>query len=47
MPFEERETAFSPYSRRDLQKPDLIEVLSAFLRGEAQIVGGFGSYSLL
>ena len=26
--------------RRDLQKPDLIEVLSALLRGEAQIVGG-------
>ena len=26
--------------RRDLQKPDLIEVLSAILRGEAQIVGG-------
>ena len=25
---------------RDLQKPDLIEVLSALLRGEAQIVGG-------
>ena len=26
--------------RRDLQKPDLIEVLSALLRGEAQIVVG-------
>ena len=26
--------------RRDLQKLDLIEVLSALLRGEAQIVGG-------
>ena len=26
--------------RRDLQKPDLTEVLSATLRGEAQIVGG-------
>ena len=26
--------------QRDLQKPDLIEVLSALLRGEAQIVGG-------
>ena len=26
--------------RRDLQKPNLIEVLSALLRGEAQIVGG-------
>ena len=24
----------------DLRKPDLIEVLSALLRGEAQIVGG-------
>ena len=39
-----RETAFSPDSvlsrRRDLQKPDLIDVLSALLRGEAQIVGG-------
>ena len=36
-----RETAFSVLSRqRDLQKPDLTEVLSALLRGEAQIVGG-------
>ena len=36
------ETAFSVLSRRRvLQKPDLIEVLSALLRGEAQIVGGF------
>ena len=26
--------------RRDLRKPDLIEVLSALLRGEAHIVGG-------
>ena len=26
--------------RRDLQKLDLTEVLSALLRGEAQIVGG-------
>ena len=26
--------------QRDLQKPDLIEVLSALLRGEVQIVGG-------
>ena len=26
--------------RQDLQKPDLIGVLSALLRGEAQIVGG-------
>ena len=26
--------------RRDLQKPDLVEVLSAILRGEAQIVDG-------
>ena len=26
--------------QRDLQKPDLIEVLSALLLGEAQIVGG-------
>ena len=35
------ETAFAVLSwRRDLQKPDLIEVLSALLRGEAQIVGG-------
>ena len=35
------ETAFSVLSRRRvLQKPDLIEVLSALLRGEAQIVGG-------
>ena len=25
--------------RRDLQKPDLMEVFSALLRGEAQIVG--------
>ena len=31
----------SVLSRRwDLQKPDLTEVLSALLRGEAQIVGG-------
>ena len=28
------------WRRRDLQKPDLIEVLSALLRGEAQILGG-------
>ena len=35
------ETAFSVLSRRrDLQKPDLTEVLSSLLRGEAQIVGG-------
>ena len=26
--------------RTQIQKPDLIEVLSALLRGEAQIVGG-------
>ena len=26
--------------RRDLHKPDLVEVLSALLRGEARIVGG-------
>ena len=26
--------------RRDLQKPDLMEVLSVHLRGEAQTLGG-------
>ena len=35
-----RETAFSPSRRRELQKLDLTEVLSALLRVEEQIVGG-------
>ena len=35
-----RETVFSLRRRQDLQRLDLIEVLSATLRGEAQIVGG-------